>query len=126
MTREYLLSSPFYKQKFKDIYKLLFTADLDEINDHSNWYLKEQGYVEKNTPLWIIVESKILNKRMWITKTYGELEITTAQLDLPCNSKEYHDSYRRAKFKNQKEMAEFLENLLQPCLEIDYSEENER
>lgn len=88
--------------------------------------LKRTRLCRKNTPLWIIVESKILNKRMWITKTYGELEITTAQLDLPCDSKEYNDSYRRAKFKNQKEMVKFLEELLQPCLEIDYCEENER
>ncbi|MCI9038447.1 MAG: hypothetical protein HFJ29_00970 [Clostridia bacterium] len=48
-----------YKKKYKEIYKLLFTAHLDEISDHSNWQKSNLGYSEKNRPLWIIVESTI-------------------------------------------------------------------
>lgn len=116
MRRLYNLENSFYKRKFKEIYKLLFTADLDEINDHSYWHLSNPGYVEKNRPLWIIAESKILNKRIWITKEFGSLQIATAQLDLPCDSIAYSNSYERAYFKNQKEMADYLEMLLEPCL----------
>lgn len=125
MIRKENLNNPFYKKRFKEIYKLLFTADLDEISDHSNWYKKNPGYVEKNRPLWIIAESKILNKRIWITKEFGELEISTAQLDLPCNSIAYSNSHKRVRFQNQNEMAIYLELLLEPCLnkEIEQNEE---
>ena len=125
MIRKEYLNNPFYKKKFKEIYKLLFIADLDEISDHSNWYKPNPDYVDKNRPLWIIVESKFLNKRIWITKDFGELEITTAQLDLPCNSIEYSNSHKRVKFQNQQEMANYLEVLLEPCLnkKIEQNEE---
>lgn len=125
MKRTEYLASPFYKRKFKEIYKLLFIADLDKISDHSNWYKPNPDYIDKNRPLWIVVESKILNKRIWITKDFGELEITTAQLDLPCNSIAYSNSHKRVRFQNQQEMANYLEVLLEPCLneKIEQNEE---
>lgn len=130
MLRTHNLQNAIYKTKYKDIYKLIFTADIDEINDHSNWFYKERNnYVESNQPLWIIMESKIINKRIWITHSFGTLEITTAQLDLDVNSKAYHESHERYVFKNQKEMCNKLEQLLEPCLkkdkEIDLEEEME-
>lgn len=124
MRRLYNLQNDFYKKKFKNIYRLLFTADLDRISDHSTWHLKNPDIVEKDRPLWIIVESKILNKRIWITKDFGALEVTTAQLDLDINSRAYHNSYRRKKLNNQKEMAEYLKELLKPCLEINEKEQS--
>lgn len=122
MIRKYNLQNAIYKTKYKEIYKLIFTADIDVINDHSNWLISgNKNYVETNQPLWIIMESKILNKRIWITHSWGELEITTAQLDLNIDSKEYHDSYERYSFKNQKELCNKLRELLEPC----YEKENE-
>ena len=122
MIRKYNLQNAIYKTKYKEIYKLIFTADMDVINDHSNWLISgNKDYVETNQPLWIIMESKILNKRIWITHSWGELEITTAQLDLNIDSKEYHDSYERNSFKNQKELCNKLRELLEPC----YEKENE-
>ena len=122
MIRKYNLQNAIYKTKYKEIYKLIFTADIDVINDHSNWLISgNKNYVETNQPLWIIMESKILNKRIWITHSWGELEITTAQLDLNIDSKEYHDSYERYSFKNQKELCNKLMELLEPC----YEKENE-
>lgn len=126
MRRLYNLEGNFYKRKFREIYKILFTADLDEISDYSTWYKKNPDYVDKNKPLWIVAESKILNLRIWICKDFGDLEISTANLDLPCNSNAYSDSFRHFRFENQKQMAEFLEELLQPCLENENSEEEER
>lgn len=116
------LQSTFYKKKYKKIYKLLFLADLDEISDFSNWHKTNQGYVEKNRPLWIIIESKILNKRIWITQDFGKLEITSATLSLNVKTQEYSESFRHVPFKTQKEMAEYLEKLLEPCLREDKEE----
>ena len=116
MRRLMSLENSLYHKKYREIYKLLFTADLDEVADHSNWYKTNKDIVEIKRPLWIIVESKILNKRIWITEDWGRLGIDTAQLDLDVNSKAYHDSYEWREFKNQKEMVKHLEKLLEPCL----------
>lgn len=116
MRRTEMLLNDRYKKKYKEIYKLLFNSDLEEIKDFSNWYKQHKDYVDLKRPLWIIVESKILNKRIWITHDWGNLEITTARLDLNVDSKEYHESYKRKSFSNQKEMAEYLKELLYPVL----------
>ena len=100
------LENPMYKKKYKEIYRILFTADLDRLVDHSTWYMVNQYLVDRKTPLWIICESKILNKRMWITHNWGKLEIATAQLDLDIDSSAYHKSYQYMQFQTQKEMAE--------------------
>ncbi len=117
MRRLYNLKGNFYKRRFKEIYKLLFTADLDTISDHSTWYKTNPDYVDKNRPLWIIAESSILNKRIWIYQDFGTLGIDTARLDLPVNSIAYSESHTFAKFKNQNELVNYLEKLLEPCLE---------
>ena len=94
MIRTDNLQNSIYKTKYKDIYKLIFTADIDEIKDHSNWFYKNsKNYVELHQPLWIIMESKILNKRIWITQSWGVFKITHAKLDLDVNSRAYTDSY---------------------------------
>lgn len=110
------LENGLYHKRYKEIYKLLFTADLDTVSDYSNWHKENKDYVEKKRPLWIVAESKILNKRIWITDDWGRLGIDTAQLDLDINSRAYHESYEYRQFKTQKEMTEYLESLLVPCL----------
>jgi len=120
------LQNGLYKKKYKEIYELIFKSDLDEVSDHSYWYKENKSYVEAHKPLWIIVESKILNKRIWITEEFGELSITTADLDLDTKTNEYSKSYIHKLFNTQKEMAEYLKSLLDPCLEekIDKNNEN--
>lgn len=110
------LENVFYKRRYKEIYKLLFTSDLDEISDHSNWQKKNPGYIEKNRPLWIIAESTILNKRIWITEDFGKLEVATATLNLDVKTQEYSESFRYKPCKTQKEMSEYLKMLLEPCM----------
>lgn len=122
MRRLMNLENSFYHRKYKEIYKLLFSADLDEIADHSNWHKSNTDYVGKNRPLWIIAESKILNKRIWITQDFGDLEIATATLSLNTKTQEYSESFVHIPFKTQKEMTKYLENLLEPCLK-EYREE---
>lgn len=122
MRRTISLQNVLYKRKYREVYKLVFNADLDEVNDHSTWMYNQSEYCNTFHPLWIIVESKILNKRMWITNSFNTLEIATAQLDLDCNSRAYHDSYKRYHFSNQKELCEKLEEILKPCLKEYYGE----
>ena len=110
------LENVYYQKRYKEIYKLLFTADLDEISDHSNWSKSNPGYVEKNRPLWVIAESRILNKRIWITEDFGELEIATATLNLDVKTQKYSKSFIHKLFKTQKEMSEYLKELLSPCM----------
>lgn len=117
MRRLYNLENSFYKRRFKDIYKLLFTADLDTISDYSTWYKSNPDYVDRNRPLWIVAESSILNKRIWIYQDFGTLGIDTARLDLPVDSIEYSESHTFAKFKNQTELVNYLKKLIEPCLE---------
>lgn len=111
------LQNGLYKKRYKEIYELVFKADLDEVSDHSYWYKENKSYVEEHRPLWIIAESKILNKRIWIIQEFGELKISTADLDLNTSTREYSKSYIHKTFNNQKEMIEYLKDLLHPCLE---------
>ncbi len=117
MRRKINLENSLYKRRYKEIYNLLFNSDLERVNDYSNWFKDNQNIVEKNRPLWIIVESKILNKRIWISQDFERLGIDTARLDLDVKSNEYYESYEYKSFKNQKEMTEYLKELLAPCLE---------
>lgn len=121
MRRTANLQNHLYRQKYREIYKIVFSADLDTVKDHSQW-------MEKGTifhPLWIIIESKILNKRIWVTHSLGSFEITTAQLDLDVKSSEYSNSYVRYPCRNQKEMCEKLKEVFAPCLEKEQEQEQD-
>ena len=119
------LENVLYKQKYKEIYKIVFTADLDEVSDFSNWYRNNKNYVGLNSPLWIICKSKIIGKRIWITETFGIKQISTANLNFDVKSREYVDSFKHIPFENQKEMIEYLNDLLKPCLEKTKKDEME-
>lgn len=125
MKRTRNLENVIYRKKYREIYEILFNADLDEVSDHSTWFKSNQDWVDKNRPLWIIAESRIINKRIWVCQDFGKLEVTTATLNLPCNSIAYSNSFKHATFKNQKEMANYLKLLLEPCLQEFHDEEEE-
>lgn len=122
MRRLNSLANNLYHRKYKEIYKILFNADLDCINDYSTWYKENGDWVDKNRPLWIVIESTILNKRIWVYKDFGKFGIDIAKLDLPLNSIEYSESHTFAIFDTQKELVNYLKSLLEPCLE-EYKEE---
>lgn len=126
MRRKENLQNAIYHKKYKELYKLIFNADIDTISDYSNWMREgNKNYVEINRPLWIVMESKIINKRLWISQEFGQLSISTAQLDLDINSSAYHDSYKHYYFQNQKELVDKLKNILEPCLEKEQELEEE-
>lgn len=118
------LQNSIYKTKYRELYKIIFTADIDRIADHSNWLHKgEKNYVEVNRPLWIVMESKKINKRIWISHEWGDLKIDTAQLDLDVDSREYHESYQRYSFSNQRDLCSKLKEILEPCLKEEKEQE---
>ena len=126
MIRTKSLENVIYHQKYKEIYKLIFNADIDTISDYSYWMKNgEKDYVEINRPLWIVMESKKANKRIWICHDFGQLSITTAQLDLDINSSAYHDSYKYYYFKNQRDLVDELKKIIEPCLVKDQEKEEE-
>lgn len=125
MKRTKNLENVLYKRKYKNIYKIVFTADLDNVSDFSNWHKQNQGYIEQNRPLWIICESQLIGKRIWITEEFGELQITIADLNLDVSSSQYSESFKHILFKNQNEMVKTLKELLKPCLELQVKTKNE-
>ena len=63
-------------------------------------------------PLWLVAEVPRLHLKMWVTHEFGTLSVTTANSALPIDSRAYHESHTRRAFQNQREMAEYLEDLL--------------
>lgn len=127
MRRTENLQNAIYKTKYRELYKIIFTADIDDILDHSNWLRssEEQDIITLRKPLWIVMEVSKINKRMWISHEYGEYKITTAQLDLNVDSKEYHDSFQWYSFSTQRDWCNKLKEFLEPCLEMEKEQEEE-
>ncbi len=100
--------------KYKSIYDVINKSDCTYRNDLSKWMIPEEhkNYVESNRPLWIILENKRINKRIWVTHDFGVMEIVTAQLDLDAKTREYAESMRKFNFKNQSNMADKLKEIL--------------
>lgn len=120
MRRTEYLQNPKYKTKYRELYKLIFTADIDDISDFSNWLRssEEQDIITLRKPLEIDMVVSKINKRMWIRHEFGEFKISTAQLDLNVDSKEYHESYQRYSFSTQRDLCSKLKEILEPCLEL--------
>ena len=117
MRRTENLQNSIYKTKYRELYKIIFTADIDTISDYSNWMRGgKKDIISTQRPLWIVMEVSKINKRMWISHEWGKLTIATAQLDLNVNSKEYHDSYQWYSFSTQRDLCSKLEEILEPCL----------
>ena len=98
--------------KYKAVYRVIRESSGTEMKDFSNWQKPVQTLVDTWRPLWIILENKRVNLRIWVTHEHGELRITTAQLDLDCKSREYSESHRRYYPKKQSDMAALLGKLL--------------
>ena len=98
--------------KYKAIYKVIRESSGTEMKDFSNWQKSVQTIVDIWKPLWIILENRRINLRIWVTHEHKKYRITTAQLDLDCKSREYSESQRRYYPKKQSDMAALLEKLL--------------
>ena len=98
--------------KYKKIYDVIHASDCNYMSDLSYWNQPNMDIVKRNRPLWIILENRRINKRIWVTHAYKKLELTTAQLDLNCKSSAYHESIRRYVCENQTDMASKLKKIL--------------
>lgn len=99
--------------KYQKIYNALQTGGARIDLDQSGWRVKSSGHwIAGQRPLWLVAEVPRLHLRMWVTHEFGTLSVTTANSALPIDSRAYHESHTRRTFQNQREMAEYLEDLL--------------
>ena len=100
--------------KYRAIYKVLGEAHIQNRIDHSGWCAARPSYLDSQRPLWLVVESKERGLRVWICHESGKMSITTANLNLPCDSREYSQSFQHYYCNTQKEMADTLRKLVLP------------
>lgn len=102
--------------KYKKIYDVLKKGGASITLDYSGWRSAycPNNYMARNRPLWLVDEAPRLHLRLWVTHEFGTLRVTTADAALSTDSRAYHDSQIRRTFRNQREMAEYLETIL--CL----------
>ena len=100
--------------KYREIYKILEDAHIHDLNDRSGWRSARPTYIDMNRPLWIVAEAKERGLRIWICHDFGRMTITTADLALPSDTIEYHESQKCYECRSQKEMADILRGLLLP------------
>ena len=62
--------------------------------------------------MWIVAEAEKCGLRIWVSHDAGQMSVTTANLMLPTDSWEYHQSQTSRRFRTQGEMADYLETLL--------------
>lgn len=108
--------------KYKKIYNILKKGGASITLDYSGWWSAycPNNYMARNRPLWIVAEVPHLHLRLWITHEFGTLRVTTADTAQPSDSRAYHDSQIRRTFRNQREMAEYLETMLCRNRKINY------
>ena len=100
--------------KYKRIYETLERYGARISYDDSGWRRagRFQTYIDRIRPLWIVAEAKKQGLRLWVCHDAGRLSVTTADMTLPTDSREYHKSQTSRRFRTQGEMADYLETLL--------------
>ena len=99
--------------KYKRIYDTLQTSGARIVLDQSGWRANSSdNWIASQRPLWLVAEVPRLHLRMWVTHEFGTLSVTTANSALPIDSRAYHESHTRRVFQNQRQMAEYFEELL--------------
>ena len=97
--------------KYKRIYQALEKNGAKISYDNSGWRYPGT-HVQRTRPLWIVAEAQKRGLRIWVSHDAGRLSVTTADMTLPIDSREYHQSQTRCKFRTQGELADYLETLL--------------
>lgn len=99
--------------KYQKIYDALQTGGARIDLDQSGWRVKSSGHwIAGQRPLWLVAEVPRLHLRMWVTHEFGTLSVTTAKLRAAIRQSGLSESHTRRTFQNQREMAEYLEDLL--------------
>lgn len=100
--------------KYRRIYQTLDQYGAKIAYDGSGWRYAgvTHTYSHQIRPLWVVAEAEKVRLRLWISHEAGRLSVTTANLTLPTDSWEYHQSQTHRDFRTQVELAEYLEMLL--------------
>lgn len=100
--------------KYRRIYQTLDKHHARISYDGSGWRYAGGGqtYIQRERPLWIVAEAEKCGLRLWVCHNAGRLSVTTANLTLPTDSREYHQSQTCCEFRTQGELADYLEALL--------------
>ena len=83
--------------KYGRIYQTLERYGARISYDGSGWrYAGQfQTYIQRTRPLWIVAEAPARGLRIWISHEAGRFSVTAADMALPSNSREYHESQAR-------------------------------
>ena len=100
------------KMKYQKIYDVLHRHPEMRVNDQSYWHSGRAGYIAAVRPLYLIIEAPGAGLRIWISHESKRYSVTAADMTLDCNSREYHQSFRRYPCHNQTETAGMLEQLV--------------
>ena len=89
--------------KYKRIYQVLEWYGARITCEGSGW--RHTGptrtYIDQVRPLWIVAEAEKAGLRLWICHEAGRLSVTTADMTLPTDSREYHRSQTRGSFAHR-------------------------
>ena len=100
--------------KYKRIYQALEWYGARITYEGSGW--RHTGpprtYIDQVRPLWIVAEAEKAGLRLWVCHEAGRLSVTTADMTLSADSREYRRSQTRREFRTQGELAGYLETLL--------------
>ena len=101
--------------KYRRIYQTLQKHGVRISYEDSGWRYEgmHQTYIRRTRPLWIVAEAERRGLHLWVCHDAGCLSVTTADMTLPIDSREYHQSRTRRDFRTQGEMADYLDCLLQ-------------
>lgn len=100
--------------KYKAIYDVLERSDTRITYENSGWRAARPTIVDSFRPLWIVAETPKLGLRLWICHECGQLSVTTANMNLKPDSREYHESQTHRTFRRQSEFVIYLRELLLP------------
>ncbi|ALP94337.1 Uncharacterised protein [uncultured Flavonifractor sp.] len=100
--------------KYRRIYQTLEKYGARITYDGSGWQYagRFQTYTQRMRPLWVVAEAPKAGLRLWVCHNAGRLSVTTADMRLSSDSREYHETQKRREFHTQGELAEYLEALL--------------
>ncbi len=100
--------------KYRRIYQTLEQYGAKIAYDGSGWRYAErfQTYIQRTRPLWIVAEAPARGRRIWISHESGRFFVTTADMTIPSNSREYHKSQLRRMACSQGDVADYLKSLL--------------
>lgn len=97
--------------KYEDIYRIVYLADVDDLEDYSLWLDTRREDSARKADLFLHIRSVKLGKFIWVTNDkYDGLFIEEQSFNQ--RDKDHKKTY----FRNKSELADYLYELLRPCI----------